>query len=97
LEEGLKTLKGIGTPQEDQQSQLTWTGELSEAEATAIELDQDAWPICSRHATQSPGLTCLALMGEDVPNPAELMPQGRGHTQRGPILSEKKGREDGTL
>ena len=25
LEEGLKALKGIGTPQEDQQSQLTWT------------------------------------------------------------------------
>ena len=25
LEEGLKGLKGMGTPQEDQQSQLTWT------------------------------------------------------------------------
>ena len=25
LGEGLKALKGIGTPQEDQQSQLTWT------------------------------------------------------------------------
>jgi hypothetical protein len=25
LEEGLKVLKGMGTPQEDQQSQLTWT------------------------------------------------------------------------
>jgi hypothetical protein len=24
LKEGLKTLKGIGTPQEDQQSPLTW-------------------------------------------------------------------------
>ena len=25
LEEGLKAPKGMGTPQEDQQSQLTWT------------------------------------------------------------------------
>ena len=25
LEEGLKVLKGIGTPQEDQQNQLSWT------------------------------------------------------------------------
>ena len=24
LKEGLKALKGMGTPQEDQQSQLTW-------------------------------------------------------------------------
>jgi hypothetical protein len=30
LEEGLKTLKVIGTLQEDQQSQLTWTPESSQ-------------------------------------------------------------------
>jgi hypothetical protein len=32
LGEGLRVLKGIGTPQEDQQYQITWTLKLSETE-----------------------------------------------------------------
>ena len=30
LEEGLKARKGVATPQEDQQCQLTWTTEISQ-------------------------------------------------------------------
>ena len=40
LWEGLKTLKGIGTPQEDQQSQLRDLWELSETEPPTKEHTQ---------------------------------------------------------
>lgn len=37
LREGSKALKGMGTPQEDQQSQLTWLFGLSDTEPPSKE------------------------------------------------------------
>ena len=69
LGEGLKALKGIGTPQEDQQCQLTWTPgscqRLSHQLKSEHGLDAGPWHIYSR------GLPCLASVGEETPNPAE--------------------------
>jgi hypothetical protein len=69
LGEGLKALKGMGTPQEDQQNQLAWTSwgsqRLRHQSKSIYELDRGLQHTCSR------GLPCLALVGEDVPNPAE--------------------------
>jgi hypothetical protein len=76
LGEGLKELKGIGTPYEEStQYQLTQTPQSSQRwnhQTKSIQgLVCGPWHICSR------GLPCLASVGEDVPNP-DLMPQGRG-------------------
>ena len=76
LGEGLKELKGIGTPYEEStQYQLTQTPQSSQRwnhQTKSIQgLVCGPWHICSR------GLSCLASVGEDVPNP-DLMPQGRG-------------------
>ena len=58
LEEGLKGLKGMGTPQEDQQSQLTWTPgssqRLSHQPKSIYKMGIGAWHVCSRNGTQSP-------------------------------------------
>ena len=47
--EGLRALKGIGTPQEDQQNQLTWTldssQKLNHQPKSMYELDQIPLPL----------------------------------------------------
>ena len=43
LEEGSRALEGIGTPQEDQQSQLTWNLGGSETEPPTTEHTWLAW------------------------------------------------------
>ena len=54
----LSTLKGIGTPQEDQQCQLTWIPESSQRLSNQLnninELEQGPQHIWSRHAAQYP-------------------------------------------
>ena len=78
----LKALKGIGTPQKNQESQLTWTPgglqRLSHQPKNIHRLEQSSRPlptlgrhVCSSHAAQSPWLPCLALLGGDGPNLAE--------------------------
>jgi len=72
----LRATKVIGTPQEDQKSQLTWTTGsstgLSHQSRSIHELDLGPLHICSRCAAQSPRLPCLAAVGEDVPNLVEI-------------------------
>ena len=69
--ERLKALKGKGTLQKDQQSQLTWmpgsSYSLSHQPKNISKLGQGPRNICSRHVAQSPWLLCL-LVGEEEPN-----------------------------
>ena len=58
LGEGLRTLKEIGTPQEDEQSQLTWTLGLSETEPLAKEHTQ-AGPSPPNHTYVTDMQLCL--------------------------------------
>jgi hypothetical protein len=64
--EGLKELKGIAIPQENQQCQLTWTPGsswiVSHQPKSIHGLVHGPQHTCSRE------LPCLALMGEDGPN-----------------------------
>lgn len=70
LEEGLKALKGMGTPQEDQQSQLIWTpgssGRLSHQPKNIHGLEWGPQHICSRRAARSPF---------ESPNKTEALPK----------------------
>lgn len=69
LEEELKTLKGVRTPREDQQSQLTWTpGALRDG---AINQRADmGWTKAmaqnSKCVAQYPQVPGLLLVGENV-------------------------------
>lgn len=71
----LKGLKGMGTPHEGQQSQLTWTPGSSQSlnhQPKSIHgLDRGPGHICSRQAAQSSWLPCLVSVGQDVPNLAD--------------------------
>ena len=66
LGEGLKELKGMATPLEDQQYQITWTSgssqRLSHKPKSIHRLVLGPQSICSRE------LLCLASLGEDVLN-----------------------------
>jgi hypothetical protein len=53
LGEGLKDLKGIVTPQEDQQSQLTWMPG-SHGPKNIHGMERDPQQICSSYTAQSP-------------------------------------------
>lgn len=70
LEEGLKALKGMGTPQEDQQSQLIWTpgssGRLSHQPKNRHGLECGPQHICSR---------CAAQSSFEFPNKTEARPK----------------------
>jgi hypothetical protein len=61
--EGLEELKGMATPQEDQQCQLTWTPwELPETKPpTKGHTWAGPWP--SAHMKQSPALSALSAKG----------------------------------
>ena len=92
LGEGLKALKGIATPWEDQQCQQTLTPgstqSLSHQLMNIHRLDQDPWHIYSR------GLLCQISVGEDASNSIEK----RGIPMAGvevSTISGVKGRRDG--
>ena len=69
LGEGLKELKGKATLQKEQQYQIIWTPQnfqrLNYQPKSIHWWVCNPWNICSR------GLPCLALLGEDVPDPVE--------------------------
>jgi hypothetical protein len=64
LEEGLKALKDMANPQEDQQYQLT-QNPGSYQPKSIHRLVQSPWHICSR------GMPYLSSAEEDAPNSAE--------------------------
>ena len=70
LEEGVKALKGKGTPQDEQQIQLRRTSESSQKLSLHMGFRTTGMkPECGIHSPT--GLPCPTSVGEDVPNLAE--------------------------
>jgi hypothetical protein len=97
---GLKVLKGIGTPQEDQQNQLTWTSgssqRLSQQQKNTQGLDLGPWHICSRHAAWSPcdlPETWVETLLKPFPNRTALSGlSGKGCSYSGRMFMHQGGR-----
>jgi len=68
LREGLKKLKGMAIPQEEQQYQLTLTSQSSQRLGHQPQSMQGM--VCDYIC--STGLPCLPSVGEDPPNPIEI-------------------------
>jgi hypothetical protein len=73
--EGLKELKGMATPEEEQQCHLTWTPgssqRLSHQPKNIHGLVHGAQHLCNR------GVPCLASVGEDVLNHVDTDASGK--------------------
>jgi hypothetical protein len=66
---GLKELKEMAIPQEDEQGQLTWTPGSSQR--LRNQPKSIHWPVQSPWHLRNRGLPCLASVGQDAPNPVE--------------------------
>lgn len=65
----------MATPQEDQQCQQTWTPGSSQR---LSHQPVNTHGLVHRPQYRSSHGPCLASVEEDVPNPVDMMPQGRG-------------------
>jgi hypothetical protein len=72
LREGLKELKGMTTPQEDQHCQLNWTPGISQRLSHQLKMHTlQGWAGPRPQHIYKGRLPYLTSVGENVPNPVE--------------------------